>query len=90
MKLWVPHGERRPQPEPAATNDALAFTVGLGVWALALVAVLVSPLLWPSDDGMLSALFLDDQPRALTTVLLGLGLGALGLLVSLRRRRASR
>ncbi len=86
----MPHDQRRPQPEPVETNDALAYVVGLGLWTLALIAVLVAPLVWPSDDGMLSAGLLVDQQHALTTVLLGLGLGALGLHVSLRRRRASR
>lgn len=86
----MPHDQRRPQPEPVATNDALAFGVGLALWALGLAVVLLAPLVWPSDDGMLSATPLANQRRALTTVLLGLGLGALGLHVSLRRRRASR
>jgi len=91
MRLWVPHDQRRPQPAPVATNDARAFAVGLGLWGLALAFMLLAPLVWPSVDGMLSATPLADQPRALTTALLGLGLGALGLLVSMfRRGRASR
>lgn len=77
MRLYVPHDERRPQPAPAVTNDALAFTIGLGGWLIGLAIVL----------GMLSAPAPFDPARALTTIAVGLVLGIAGLLVSRRRRR---
>lgn len=77
MKLVVPHDQRRPHPEPAPTNDALAFGVGLLGWAVALAITL----------GMLALGALPDDPRILSTIAVGLALGGLGLLVSRRRLR---
>lgn len=77
MRLYVPHDERRPQAEPAATNDTLAFAIGLGGWAIGLAIVL----------GMLSAPVTFDPARVLTTIAVGLLLGIAGLLVSRFRRR---
>ncbi len=77
MRLYVPHDERRPQPEPAVTNDALAFAIGIGGWVIGLAVVL----------GMLSAPVSFDPARVLATIAVGLVLGLTGLLVSLRRRR---
>ncbi len=77
MRLVVPHDQRRPHPEPAPTNDALAFGVGLIGWAIALAIAL----------GMLALGTLPDDPRVLSTIAVGLALGALGLLVSRRRAR---
>ena len=34
MRLYVPHDERRPQPDPAITNDALAFAIGIPAYVL--------------------------------------------------------
>jgi len=76
MRLYVPHDERRPQPEPATTNDLLAFAIGLGGWLISLAIVL----------GMLSAPVTFDPVRVLTTIAVGLALGVAGLLVSRRRR----
>ena len=78
MRLYVPHDERRPQPEPAITNDTLAFAIGLGGWAIGLAVAL----------GMLSAPAPLDPARTLTTIAVGLVLGVAGLLVSRRRRRS--
>lgn len=78
MRLFVPHGERRPQPEPAASNDRLAFAVGIGAWLIGLAVVL----------GMLAAPVAFDPARVLTTIAVGLALGIVGLLVTRGRRRA--
>lgn len=77
MRLWVPHEERRPQPEPLRTNDLLAFQVGLGLWLLGLVIVL----------GMLVTPIAFDPVQTLATIGLGLVLGVTGLLVSRHARR---
>jgi hypothetical protein len=77
MRLVVPHDQRRPHPEPAPTNDALAFAVGLGGWAVAIAIVL----------GMLALGTPPASPLVLSTIAVGLALGALGLLVSRRRAR---
>jgi hypothetical protein len=79
MRLYVPHDERRPQPTPAVTNDALAFAIGIGGWIIGLAVVL----------GMLSAPAAFDPARVLATIAVGLVLGLAGLLVSLRRRTHS-
>lgn len=76
MRLWVPHEQRRPQPEPLSTNDVLAFQVGLGLWLVGLVIVL----------GMLATPIAFDPVQALATITLGLALGLTGLLVSRRSR----
>ena len=73
----MPPAERRPHPEPAPTNDALAFGVGLVGWTIALAITL----------GMLALGTLPDDPRVLSTIAVGLVLGGLGLLVSGRRAR---
>lgn len=78
MRLYVPHEERRPQPEPAVTNDVLAFAIGIGGWVIGLAVVL----------GMLSAPVTFDPARVLATIAVGLVLGVVGLLVSVRQRRA--
>lgn len=81
MRLYVPHDERRPQPEPAVTNDALAFAIGLCGWAVSLAIVI----------GMLSAPVTFDPDRVLTTIAVGLVLGIAGLIVSRARvRRGAR
>ncbi|MBO3748925.1 DUF2530 domain-containing protein [Streptosporangiaceae bacterium NEAU-GS5] len=33
--------ERKPDPEPIKTNDALAIWVGIGLWAVALIVLLI-------------------------------------------------
>lgn len=78
MRLYVPHDERRPQPQPAVTNDVLAFAIGIGGWVIGLAVVL----------GTLSAPVTFDPARVLVTIGVGLVLGVAGLLVSVRQRRA--
>lgn len=76
MRLWVRDGERRPDPAPLRTNDALAFTVGLVGW---LIAGLIT-------IGMLVLTDRVDSVGGLITIAVGLLLGVAGLLVSSRRR----
>ena len=80
MRVYVPHDQRRPQPEPAVTNDTLAFAVGLGGWLVGLGVTL----------GMLLRADTADPARTLTTIAVGLALGVAGLLISRRQHRASR
>lgn len=80
MRLFVRRDIRRPHPEPAATNDALAFAVGLGGWVLGLAVLL----------GMLASGSITAEPHTLATVGVGIVLGLLGLLVSWRRGRGPR
>lgn len=41
MRLFVPSAERRPDPEPLRTDDALVVRIGTAVWAVLLVAALL-------------------------------------------------
>ena len=41
MRFWLKIDERRPSPAPVATDDRLAFLVGLAAWVLVLAALLV-------------------------------------------------
>jgi len=77
MRLWVPHDQRRPQPEALHTNDVRAYQVGLVLWVIALAIVV----------GLLATPIAFDPVRTLSTVGLGLLLGVIGLLVALRARR---
>jgi ABC-type antimicrobial peptide transport system permease subunit len=81
MRLYVPHDERRPQPQPAVTNDARAFLIGIGAWLIGLTIVLAIVV------GILSAPVTFDPARALITIGVGLALGVIGLLVARRGRR---
>ncbi|MFM6966348.1 MAG: DUF2530 domain-containing protein [Rhodoluna sp.] len=40
MKFYVKDSERKPDPEPVKTNAKLAITVGLCLWAVALVVLI--------------------------------------------------
>jgi hypothetical protein len=80
MRVYVPHYQRRPQPEPAVTNDTLAFAVGLGGWLAGLGITLW--MLLTSDAA--------DPARTLTTIAVGLALGVIGLLVSRRQHHSNR
>jgi hypothetical protein len=69
--------ERLPDPEPLETNDVLAVAVGTGAWVVLLVVLL---------------LLHDTLKRHHTTwwygvCAAGIGLGAVGLVVTTRRRR---
>jgi len=77
MRLWVSHDERRPQPEPLATNDRLAYLVGIALWLVALAVVAVMAL-----TGVAS-----DTSGMIATAGVGVALGVLGLIVVSRPRR---
>lgn len=77
MRFWVSHEDRRPQPEPLATNDRLAYQVGIGLWLLALVAVGIMVAIGMPVDG----------PLLLATVVIGVILGLAGIAVVGRRRK---
>lgn len=77
MRLWVSHEERRPQPEPVATNDRLAYQVGIGLWLVALIVVGVMVAVGMPVDG----------PVLLATVVIGVVLGLAGIAVVGRQKR---
>jgi hypothetical protein len=61
---------RRPDPEPLKTNDMLTVLVGIGLWAVALVVLLI---VRPAETW------------TIWTCAAGIGLGFLGLLYIHRR-----
>lgn len=63
-----------PDPEPIKTNDTAAVAVGTGLWALALVALLIFP---PAPENSWWT----------WTCLTGVGFGLIGLLVVRRQQR---
>ena len=77
MRIWLSEDERRPDPEPVATDDRTAIVAGLVLWVLALGGLLlfVGPLV---ESG---------QVWWLWTCLVGIGLGLVVLVyIHLRRR----
>ena len=75
MRLWLKDSERRPDPAPTPTDDRKPILIGLGLWLVALVAVLLlGPLLAPADRWWVWA------------CVAGLALGLIGLLYTHRRR----
>lgn len=49
MRWYLSESERKPDPEPAATNAALAIWIGIALWLIALAAIwFLSPQL-PSE-----------------------------------------
>jgi hypothetical protein len=78
MRLWLKDSERRPDPMPVKTDNRVAIYVGLGLWLLALVALLVVPQL----------LDLEYASWRLSTCVVGVVLGLLGLLYTRFRRKS--
>lgn len=77
MRLWVPHDERRAQPEPLATNDRAAYLAGIGLWLVVAIGV-----------GITAAVGMLTEPTfAFATIGIGIALGVLGLIVVSRPRR---
>jgi hypothetical protein len=77
MRFWLSDDERRPDPEPVATDDRTAILTGLVLWVLAFAALLVfvGPLV---DAGRVWWLW---------TCLVGIGLGLVTLVYVHRRNR---
>ena len=69
MRLYQRSAGRRPDPEPLRTNDRPAVLVGIGLWAVALVATLV----------LHDRLAADGRGWWSWTALAGIGLGLMGL-----------
>ncbi len=76
MRFWLSEGERRPDPEPVATDDRAAILAGLVLWvaAFAVLLVFVGPLV---DAGRVWWLW---------TCLVGIGLGLVTLVYVHRRK----
>ena len=74
MRLWLKDSQRRPDPEPAKTDDRKAILVGLAGWAVALIVLLVAG---PLIDGW--------SAGWLVTCAVGLLLGILALVYTVRR-----
>jgi len=77
MRLWLKQHERRPSPAPVATDDRLAFLVGLAAWVVALVALLV----------FLEPLRAAGNQWWLWMAIAGVALGVIGLLYTHVRGR---
>lgn len=75
MRLWLREDERRPNPPPYASNDATALLVGCVAWALALVGVLIA-----------ASARVAVAPVVLSTIVISLVLGTIGLFYSHNRR----
>ncbi|MBX3079850.1 MAG: DUF2530 domain-containing protein [Cryobacterium sp.] len=76
MRLWLKDSERRPDPEPAKTDDRKAMLVGLALWLVGLVVLLL----------ILGPLVAAGLTSWLWTCVIGLALGLLGLIVTHRQR----
>jgi hypothetical protein len=76
MRLWLNDSERRPDPDPVATDDRKAVLAGLVLWVAALVVVLIVLL----PQGM------DAAGGWIWTCVAGLALGLAGLLYTHSRR----
>ena len=70
MRWYIKDSERKPDPEPVKTNPRLVFSVGIVLWALALVVTLFF------YDSLVAA----GRGWWSWTCVAGLGLGIVGLL----------
>jgi hypothetical protein len=78
MRLWLTESERRPDPAPVRTDARKALVAGTAGWLAALIAALVARD-WLESIGF---------GWFVTAALIGVALGAVGLVVvQLRRRR---
>ncbi len=69
MRLYQRSAGRRPDPEPLRTNDRATVLAGIGLWAVALVTMLVAR----------DRLAADGRGWWAWTALAGIGLGLAGL-----------
>lgn len=76
MRWYLKESERKPNPAPVATDDRTPMLVGLGVWLLALGALLLIP-------GARAA----SPDFWLWACLVGISLGVIGLVYTHLRRR---
>lgn len=76
MRLYLRESERRPAPEPVRTDDRLPVAVGTAAWVVAL-AIMIA---------MSGTLIESGRGWWLGAGVAGVVLGALGLLVTIRRR----
>jgi FtsH-binding integral membrane protein len=76
VRIWLKDSERRPDPKPVETDDRKAMLVGIGLWVVALAALLlfIEPL---NSEGNLWWFW---------TAVAGLVLGLLGLIYTHARR----
>ena len=74
MRWWLKDSERRPDPEPAVTDDRTAVLVGLVCWVAVFAGLLLfaAPLIEAGHIGWL------------WTCLVGIGFGLLGLVYTHR------
>jgi hypothetical protein len=77
MRVWLREDERRPDPEPAVTDDRTAVLVGLACWVVAAVVLLA----------LAGPLFDAGRGGWLWTCLVGIGVGLVGLAYLQRIRR---
>ena len=77
MRLWLKDSERRPDPTPVATDDRKAVLVGVALWVIGLAVALIVPAV--SE--------VDAAGTWFYTCLVGLALGAVGLVYTHRRHR---
>lgn len=73
VRFYVKDSLRKPDPEPVKVNPVLAFSIGTGVWGLALLALFAAP-----EN--------PEKARWISTCLFGIALGLLGVIVTRRRR----
>lgn len=76
MRLFIKDSERRADPAPVKTDDRKVILVGLVLWILALAGMLL----------FLPALQKSDLVWLLWTVVVGLGLGLVLLVYTVRRQ----
>ena len=76
MRLFIKDSERRPDPAPVKTDDRKVILVGLVLWILALAGMLV----------FLPALQESGLVWLLWTVVVGLGLGLVLLVYTVKRQ----
>lgn len=80
MRFWLSEEERRPDPEPAVTDDRAAILTGLVLWVLAFAALLV----------VVGPLVEAGRVWWLWTCLVGVGLGLVMLVYAHRRGQRHR
>lgn len=73
VRFYVKDSLRKPDPEPVKVNPVRVFGIGTALWAVVLFALLVT-----AEN--------PEKARWVTTGVVGIALGLLGLFVTHRRR----